>query len=332
MQQSVMAMAQPLSGSPLMRLTGAMTWEDGNPYVDRLAEGVYAYVQPDGGWMVNNCGVVVDGTGTAVMVDTTSTERRNRAVLAEVAKVSQGAPKAVVNTHHHPDHTYGNGFLPSETVVIGHEKCRDEVLAAGLEATRVITAPDYGNLTVRPPELTFPDRMTLHLNEFPVELHHMGRAHTSNDVAVWLPEQKVLYAGDLAFAGGQPFLLEGSVAGFTAAIARMRDFAPEVLAPGHGAVCRGDEVGRLLDALDAYVTFVADVARESYAAGLTPLEAAQKNRENPYSGWAETERFVGNLHRAYSELAGNPVDQRLSVPAVWPDMIAFHGGPIPCHA
>ncbi len=64
-----------------------MTWDDGTPYVEQLAPGMYAYVQPDGGWMVNNCGVVVDGAGTAVLVDTTSTEKRNRAVLAEVAKV-----------------------------------------------------------------------------------------------------------------------------------------------------------------------------------------------------------------------------------------------------
>ena len=74
-----------------------MTWDDGNPYVDQLADGVYAYVQPDGGWMVNNCGVAVDGSGTAILVDTTSTEKRNRAVLAEVAKVSTGAPRAVRN-------------------------------------------------------------------------------------------------------------------------------------------------------------------------------------------------------------------------------------------
>ena len=121
--------------------------------------------------------------------------------------------KAVVNTHHHPDHTYGNGFVPAETLVIGHEKCRDEVLTAGLEATNVITAPDYGNLTLRPPEVTFNDRMTLHLEEFPVELRHVGGpAHTTNDVLVWLPEQRVLFAGDLAFNGGQPFVLEGSIA------------------------------------------------------------------------------------------------------------------------
>ncbi|GAA0456798.1 MBL fold metallo-hydrolase [Actinoplanes capillaceus] len=309
-----------------------MTWDDGNPYVDKLADGVYAYIQPAGGWMVNNCGVIADGAGTAVLVDTTSTERRNRAVLAEVAKVSSGAPWAVVNTHHHPDHTYGNGFLPAQTLVIGHDKCRDEVLAAGLEATRVITSPDYGNLVLRPPNVTFSDRMTLHLDSFGVELQHVGRAHTSNDVVVWLPEQRVLFAGDLAFAGGQPFLLEGSVAGFKQAIAHMRALAPEVLAPGHGPVCRGDEVGVLLDDLDAYVSYVAEVAGASVKEGLTPLEAAVKHRDNRFKDWAETERFVGNLHRAYSELNGNPVDTRLTVPSVWPDMVAFHGGPIACHA
>jgi cyclase len=289
-----------------------VTWQDGTPYVEELAPGMFAYVQPDGGWMVNNCGLVVDGAGAAVLVDTTSTEKRNRAVLAEVAKVSCGAPKAVVNTHHHPDHTYGNGFLPAETLVIGHEKCREEVLAAGLEATKVITAPDYGDLTLRPPELTFPDRLTLHLADVAVELHHVGRpAHTTNDVLVWLPEQKVLFSGDLAFNGGQPFVLEGSVAGFRSAI------------------------DTLLTAMDGYLAYVQHVAAESHAAGLTALEAALKHADNPYSSWAETERFVGNLHRAYAEIDGadgGGTGPRLTVPGVWPEMIAFHGGPIACHA
>ena len=89
---------------------------------------------------------------------------------------------------------------------------------------------------------------------------------------------------------------------------------------------------RLLAAMDGYLAYVEQVAAESHAAGLTPLEAAQKHADNPYAGWAETERFVGNLHRAYAELAGHPTDTRLTVPSVWPDMVAFHGGPIACHA
>ena len=217
------------------------------PYLEEVADGAWAYVQPDGGWLVNNTGLVVGPGGSSVLVDTSSTERRTRAFLAEVSARTTRAPLALVNTHHHPDHTYGNGFLPASTLVIGHELCRTEVLAAGLEATRVITEPDYGELTVRPPDLTFTDRLTFHLDdEVPVELHHLGPAHTTNDVVVLLPESRVVYAGDLAFVGGQPFVLEGSVAGFLRALDGLRAMQPEVLVPGHGPVdflgARGDMV------------------------------------------------------------------------------------------
>jgi cyclase len=53
-------------------------------------------------------------------------------------------------------------------------------------------------------------------------------------VVVWLPEPRVLYAGDIAFAGGQPFLAEGSVVGYPKALQRIRALEPEVLVPGHG--------------------------------------------------------------------------------------------------
>ena len=142
----------------------------------------------------------------------------------------------------------------------------------------------------------------------------------------------MFFAGDLAFKGGHPFVLEGSLAGFRSAVRQMRDLEPDVLLPGHGPVCRGDEVGRVLDDLDGYVDWVEDVARESYAAGLTPLEAAQKHRDNPYADWPETERFVCNLHRAYAELDRLRAAGPSTLPRVWPDMVAFHGGPIACHA
>jgi cyclase len=306
------------------------------PHLEEIAPGAFAYVQPDGGWMVNNTGLVVGPGGRSVVVDTSSTERRTRAFLAEVDARTTGVPMALVNTHHHPDHTYGNGFVPVETPVVGHELCRDEVLAAGLEATKVITAPDYGDLTVRPPGITFTEQLTLHLDDVAVELHHFGPAHTTNDIVVWLPDTRVVYAGDLAFAGGQPFVLEGSVAGFIRALDRIRGLEPEVLVPGHGPVVRDDGVGDLLDDLTGYLGFVADVAATSYAAGLSPLEAAETHRDNPYRAWQETERLVGNLHRAYAELtaeeSGTTEWVRVRVPDVWPDLVAFNGGPIACHA
>src|SRR3954453_1702887 len=264
-------MPRALVVSGLLRLTRGMGWEGGTSSLDERAPGVYAFVQPDGGWMVNNCGVVTDGSGDALLVDTTSTEKRNRALLAEVAGVAGHDPKILVNTHHHPDHTYGNGFLPAATTIIGHHLCREGVLRAGLAATKELPA-DYGELTVRPPDLTIGDDVTFHLEVFPVELKVMGPAHSTNDIGVWLPEQRVMFAGDLAFSGGHPIFLEGSMLGFKAAVQRMRGLDPVALLPGHGPACRGGEVGRVLAELEGYVDHIASIATESYAAGLTPLE------------------------------------------------------------
>lgn len=303
-----------------------------DPEMVEVARGAFAYVQPDGSWMVNNTGVVTGADGSFLLVDTTSTEARNRALLAAVEKISSGAPRALVNTHHHGDHTFGNWLMPETTPIIGHVTCREDVLAAGLVAAQVLTGPDYGHLEVRPPDVTFTGSMTLHLGDRVVELHHVGPAHTRSDVVVWLPDQRVLFAGDIVFAGGQPFLVEGSVSGYPKGLAAIRALEPEILVPGHGPVCRGVEIGALLDDLDAYAAFVAEVARDGHAAGRTPLEAATAAKDNRFASWQESERLVGNLYRAYSELDGNPIDHRIPLGAVWTDMVAFNGGPIGCFA
>jgi cyclase len=308
-----------------------VTWDDGAAYLQELATGVYAYVQPAGGWMVNNCGVITDAARDSVLVDTTSTERRNRALLAEVAGTGARDPRIAVNTHHHPDHTYGNGFLPTGTTIVGHHLARELILRAGLAATEELPA-DYGDLVVRPPDVTFDDGLTLHLADFPVELITMGPAHSTNDVAVWLPEQQVLFAGDLAFSGGHPIFLEGSMNGFRLALGRMRDLEPAALVPGHGPACRGEEVGRVLDELEAYVDHITAVAVDSYAAGLAPLEAARKHQHGPYSDWPESERVVCNLYRAYVELTDFESPVPLNIPHLWPEMVALNGGPIVSHA
>ncbi|GLZ34183.1 MBL fold metallo-hydrolase [Lentzea sp. NBRC 105346] len=302
------------------------------PELVEVAPGAHAYIQPDGSWMINNTGLVVGDDGSAVLVDTTSTEARNRALLAAVEGVTERRPRALVNTHHHGDHTYGNWLMPADMPIIGHVKCREDVLAAGLLASQVLTGPDYGRIEVRPPDVTFTGSLTLHLGETVVELHHVGPAHTRSDVVVWLPAQRVLFAGDIAFSGGQPFLAEGSVAGYPQALQRIRALEPDVLVPGHGPVCRGDEVTSLLDDLSAYASFVDSLAREGHAAGRTPLEVVRGKAASRFDTWQESERLVGNLHRAYSELDGNDIEARLDVAKVWGDMMAFSGGPIRSHA
>ena len=74
--------------------------------LEEVADGVFAYVQPDGSWMINNTGFLVARDGVTA-VDACSTERRTRAFLDTVASVTRLPVRTLVNTHHHPDHTAG---------------------------------------------------------------------------------------------------------------------------------------------------------------------------------------------------------------------------------
>jgi cyclase len=293
-----------------------------------VAEKTYAYVQPDGSWWINNTGFVV-GDSSIVCIDACSTERRTRAFLESIRAVSPAPISSLVNTHHHGDHTFGNSLIGAATIV-GHEKCREEVLNFGLPANLGIWEPvDWGELTLSPPTITFVDHVTLWSDDQPVEVNHVGQAaHTTNDCLVWLPEQETLFCGDLLFNGGTPFLLMGSVRG---AIEVLRDVVARVpartIVPGHGAPCDAS----LITTTIGYLEFVLATAEAGRAAGLTPLEAARHTDLGEYAEWLDSERIVGNLHRAYSDL--DPSNDAVDVYGALLDMVAFNGGkPLSCSA
>ena len=101
------------------------------------------------------------------------------------------------------------------TFGIAHAAHAEGVLAAGIPGDQPFWTPfDIGEVVLEPPFLTYTDGVTLWVDDRRVEVTHVGTpAHTTNDSLVWLPEQKTLFAGDLLFAGGTPFLVMGSLAG-----------------------------------------------------------------------------------------------------------------------
>jgi cyclase len=189
---------------------------------------------------------------------------------------------------------------------------------------------EWGELRQSPPFVTFEDRLDVFIDDLKVELHYIGGpAHTVGDVLAWIPERSVLFAGDLVFNGGTPFVLMGSVAGSLAAIERLRSFGAETLVPGHGPVCGPDA----LDAVAAYLGWVQQTAAAAKAAGLGPLAAAREADLGPYAGLLDSERLVGNLYRAYAELDGEAPGATIDLAAPFIDMIAFNGGrPLRCLA
>ena len=302
--------------------------EPGPPQLIEVADRVFAYVQPDGTWYINNTGFIV-GDRSVISIDACSTERRTRAYLDQIARVTAAPVTTLVNTHHHGDHTYGNCVFGDITIV-GHERCRTEVIATGLLGNTGIWEPvDWGELTLAPPTVTFTDRLRLWSGSTPVDLSYVGQpAHTSNDTLVWLPESLVLFCGDLLFNGGTPFLLMGSVSGAIEVLTSVLAPIPAaVIVPGHGAPC-GPE---LIPVMAGYLEFVLAVARRGLAAGLSPLDAARQTDLGEYASWLDSERIVGNLHRAYCDL--DPQRGEPDLIAALGDMVAYNGGrPLSCRA
>jgi cyclase len=301
----------------------------GPPETVEVADGVFAYVQPDGSWWINNTGFLV-GQRSVTAIDSTSTERRTKALLQAIAAVTTAPVQSLINTHHHGDHTNGNCLFGAATI-IGHVNCRDNMQdqrIGGLDAQ--FGGVDWGDLTVAAPTLTFESRIDLYVDDLAVELHYIGTpAHTTGDVVAWLPDRGVLFAGDLVFNGGTPFVLMGSVAGSLAALDRIRQFGATTIVPGHGAVGGPEQ----LEAVAGYLGLVTDLAAQAQAAGLSPLEAAREADLGPYADLLDPERLVGNLHRAYNELDGARLGSPINVGAAFADMIALNGGhPLRCLA
>jgi cyclase len=297
--------------------------------VTQISEGIYAYLQPDGSWYLNNTAFLVSGDGV-ISVDSTSTQRRTRAYLGAIASVTTLPVRTLVNTHHHGDHTHGN-YLFAGATIVGHEECRTAVLNTPIPPPPgVWTEVDWGHLEPAPPFLTYTDGVTLWSGDLRCEVRYVGTpAHTTNDSIVWIPDRSVVFTGDLLFNGGTPFALMGSISGWIEVLETvLRPLGARTLVPGHGPVC-GPEV---IDDVLAYLRFVQDLAREAKAAGLTPLQAAREADLGEFKDLLDAERIVGNLYRAYRELDGGPPGAPVDLVLALGDMVAYHGGPLTCHA
>lgn len=317
-----------------------MTVDDHNHYqredlgpsrLEEVGPGIFAWIQPDGGWYINNTGFLVGRKGI-ISIDASSTESRTKEYLGAIREVSLLPVTTLVNTHSHTDHTNGN-YLFSGATIVAHEKCREMVLANGPSKTD-LTGPfpniEWGELEPAPPFLTYSTGVTIWSDETECRVRHVGGpAHTTDDSTVWLPEHSILFAGDVVFNGGAPLVSAGSVAGSLAVLRGLKTLGAQTIVPGHGDVC-GPEV---FDVLIAYLSFVQSLAAKGKSNRWTPLETALNEGEHQFSYLLDGERLVANLHRAYAEIDGAAPGAPIDLIATRVDMIAYNGGrPLRCHA
>ena len=264
-----------------------------------------------------------------IAIDTTSTERRTRALpgrdrgrhdRSRCGRWSTPTTTATTRT--------ATACSPDATI-IGHQRCRDELLAFGPPPDGFSGRGRLGRPQIEAPFVTFDDRLDLRVDDLRVELHFIGPpAHTTNDVVAWIPERKVLFAGDLVFNGGTPFVLMGSVGGSLAALERLRALRRR----GRGARPRRRLRPRRVRRRPALSASSCSDGGRGPGGRAAPLEAARRPTSARSPSSADPERIVGNLHRAYAELdgaqPGAPIDMRAAIT----DMVTYNGGPLRCLA
>ena len=307
------------------------------PYTQGLHEigdGLYAYLQPDGGWGWSNAGLVVEGDAS-LLVDTLFDLKLTAAMLDTMRAAVPAANdiSTVVNTHANGDHCWGNQLVRGAEIV-GSAACAAEMtelppaLLAALTASppegpagdlvrSMFGAFDFSGIEIVPPTTTFDGELTLSVGDTEVRLVEVGPAHTRGDVIVHVPAHGVVYTGDILFNGGHPIVWAGPVGNWVAACDRILALGAPTVVPGHGPLCGPEAVQAQRD----YFTYLVGEVRPRADAGMDPLAAAHDIDLGPYAGLGEPERFVANVAAVYRDL-GRPAPADAA--AVLAQMAEYH--------
>ncbi len=293
----------------------------------QVADGVWAYLQPDGGWGWSNAGLVADDDQT-LLVDTLF-DVKLTADMLETMRASVPAARrigTVVNTHANGDHCWGNELV-ADARIVASARCAEEMAElppsrladlikaapamgpAGRYLTDIFGAFDFGSVTLTPPNETFTGELEVSVGGRAVRLIEVGPAHTRGDVIVHLPGERVVFTGDILFNGGHPIVWAGPISNWVAACRLIADLDVDTVVPGHGPVTGKAAVAALAE----YLGWVWDGAGRRREAGMSALEAARDllaevkgSTDLAWAGWGESERLAVNVAAVYRELGAEP--------------------------
>ena len=282
-----------------------------------LGEGAYAYTtegDPNSGVIVGDDGVmVVDARATPVLA---------AELVAAIRTVTDKPIRWVVLTHYHAVRVLGASAYGAEHIVASE---------GTLELIRERGAQDWASEVQRFPRLfrsaetvpgltwptiTFETRMTVRLGTREVQILHPGRGHTKGDTIVWLPEQRILYSGDLVEYGATPYAGDAYFTDWPGTLTKLAAMKPAKLVPGRGdALMSADDSLAAIDGTRRFVAELHQAVRQGRTEGQAlkrVFDDVHRALEPRYGKWVIFEHCLPfDVSRSYDEAGG------IADPRVW---------------
>jgi len=263
--------------------------------VQKLADGVWAAEAAKGanvGWFLLGDGVVaVDSGGDAAMA---------KDILKQIAETTGNKPvRLLIMTHAHADHSSGaRAFVAAGARILCQESIAGQMLAFVTQPTNDPNDPLSGKAGIRPVVESISERSIMVDGIHNAQVYYLGAAHSAGDLVVYLSGDKILFSGDLALNGRQPFMQSPDVdpAGWERSLQSLSRVPVDKLVPGHGDI--GPTAG-IQDSL-AYVSRVNALAKKFVDSGTRDdmLDAMIRAPENAIPNVPLSDAHIANLKAA----------------------------------
>lgn len=296
-----------------------------------LGHDTYAWMVPNGSWGESNSGLIVCD-GQSLLVDTLWDLHHTRDMLDAMRPQTQQTPiRWLVNTHADGDHFWGNQLVAGAEIM-STTACRTEMqkvqprdmqqfartgkffarikwkdtYKAGRWFQAMLAPYDFEGITPTLPTRTFDGELRTRLGGREIHLIQAGPAHTTGDLMVYVPDARLVFAGDVVFVESTPVLWAGPLENLYKALDRILGMPLDLVIPGHGPVT--DKYGVRL--VRTYWEYLETRARDHFARGLPAWQAAREIALNPefakqpFAKWNAPERIMTNVHTLYRHLKG----------------------------
>ncbi len=280
----------------------------------QLSEHAWAYTAEGD----PNTGIII-GDDAVMVIDTQATPVMAADVIRRIREVTDKPIKYVVMSHYHAVRVLGASAYMAEggEQIIASQDTFDLIVERGEQdkASEIGRFPRlFQNVESVPPGLTWPTltftgKMTLWLGKLEVQLLQLGRGHTKGDTVVWLPQEKVLFSGDLVEFDATPYAGDAYFQDWPQTLENLAALQPAALVPGRGpALTTPGQVQAGLDGTRAFVSELFASVKAGAAQGKelrAVYEQTMAALEPSYGEWVIFKHCMPfDVTRAYDEATG----------------------------